>query len=621
MKKYLSLFLIIFIGFFAYSCSNDEQVDLSDQVKGFSSYEELNDYISENTETYDNYYYDGVPEVGDTRNDMEDAVGTETEKNFSETNIQVEGVKESDSIITDGYYIYIAKNQQFQIVDANDLSIVYQETFENDNIFGMYILQDKIVLLKNTYYPVVNDETTEITEPTDDYFYFRYINNFSVLIYDKTDINNIELERKVEFERSYLVDSRMIDDNLFLILNENGFKYTIEGVQQEDYIPSYLDTISSDAFIDVPYSDIYYFSENDVVSNYLILASFSVNSEEEVSISAYLGSSFEVYMSENNLYVSAHKYIYIDETDFNSLEYKTNIMRFEIVDNELVFRASTNIDGITLNQFSFDEYEGVLRVATTDYDYSDSEVNITNQLYLLDATDDELSVVSILENLGKPNERIYAVRFQGDIGYVVTFVNTDPLYKLDLSDPENPEILGELYEEGVSDYLHMITEDLMLGVGRNAETIDGITRFTGVKISLYDVSENEPVSLQTILVGDGYTYTNVIYNHKLFVMYEPTDEDYVYVAIPISGYSDSFSKYYQGIYIYEVNYNGTMNYVTDLSHLSSEYDYFDTIEKAVFIDNFIYTISYSKIIKYDTENNFEILNETILNERYYENKD
>ncbi|MFW5889040.1 MAG: beta-propeller domain-containing protein [Bacillota bacterium] len=615
MKKYLSFVFVVIISLLFISCSSSSTITLGSQVKNFTSYEELNDYVSDkkdNLTSYNNVFERetddfAMPESG------QDNTANDSQKNYSETNIQVEGVNESDTIITDGYYIYIAKGNQFKIIDVSDLTIVYQETFENDYINGMYIYQSKIVLLKNTYYPVTETEP-DSNEPEADYWYWRYVNNFTVLIYDKSDINNINLERELEFENANLVDSRMIDDNLFLVLNENVFYY-----EDDSYIPRYKDSNVADDFIDLAYENIFYFLDNNVLSSYLILSSFSVLSDTEIDINAYMGNSFEVYMSENNLYISAHKYIY-PETDLErfNVEYKTTIMRFEIIEDNLIFKAATDIEGFTLNQFSFDEYEGVLRVATTDYDYTETEVNITNQLYLLDATDEELTEISILENLGKPNERIYAVRFSGEIGYVVTFVNTDPLYKLDLSNPQEPEILGELYEEGVSDYLHMITEDLMLGVGRNAETVDGVTRFTGVKIALYDVSQDTPITLETILVEGEYSYTNVIYNHKLFVTYEVEGEDYVYVAIPISGYSESYSNYYQGIYVYKVNYEGSLEFVVELSHLSEEYDYFDTIERAVFIDEFIYTISYSRIIQYDIEDKFNIVDELILNESFYD---
>ncbi|GAB3996328.1 hypothetical protein GCM10029992_16150 [Glycomyces albus] len=100
---------------------------------------------------------------------------------------------------------------------------------------------------------------------------------------------------------------------------------------------------------------------------------------------------------------------------------------------------------------------------------------------------DAMTEVGQVTDLGL-DERIYAVRFMGETGYVVTFRQTDPLYTLDLSDPANPVVTGELKITGYSAYLHPVGDGRLLGVGQEA-TEDGLT--TGLQVSLFDVSGEE----------------------------------------------------------------------------------------------------------------------------------
>jgi len=123
-----------------------------------------------------------------------------------------------------------------------------------------------------------------------------------------------------------------------------------------------------------------------------------------------------------------------------------------------------------------------------------------------------MTVVGTVDDLGKPGERIYSVRFQEDRGYVVTFVETDPFYTLDLSDVTDPRAVGELEIPGYSNYLHPIGDDLILGVGQAVE--NGMT--TGLQISLFDVSDfSNPTRLFNFIEADG-SYSDAQYDHRGF---------------------------------------------------------------------------------------------------------
>lgn len=607
MKKFLLMFVIVFSAFLLISCQ-DQSTPTGENVGTFASYEELKEYLSNINLNNFFYYLEETPESA-----QDDSVAITGEKrDYSQTNNQVEGVEEADTILTDGYYLYILSGSKFFIINADTLETVYQYEEEDDYFSGLYLYEDSIVLVGSyyTYDELLNPEVDGEYQS----YYYRYNHGAKVIVLDKTDMENIEVQRELKFDSSYITSSRMIDGYLYLIMNNYLYSYFYD---EENIIPKYQDSLTSDDFELLEISDIYYIPSDGQSYSYLMLASFKVDVDEEVDLKAYLGSTYQIYMSENNLYTTVYKYSYDQETFV--YDYETFILRFAIEDNKLVYKAMGKISGAPLNQFSMDEYDGKFRIAVTDYDYSGEAALITNTLFILDATsEDKMDEVSSLSGLGKPGERIYAVRFSEDRAYVVTFVNTDPLYTLDLSDQENPVIIGEYYEEGVSDYLHEITDNLMIGVGRNAETDGyGNTYFTGVKIALYDTSGDESVNLETYFVEGEYSYTSVIYNHKAFVYFTPEDSDFTYIAIPVSIYYQNYYRYSQKLFVFKVHHTGDLELVAELEHFNDENNYFDTIEKAVMIENYIYTLSFSQVQVFDMNNDFSFVDKNIFNEMFY----
>jgi uncharacterized secreted protein with C-terminal beta-propeller domain len=607
MKKFLLMFVIVFSAFLLISCQ-DQSTPTGENVGTFASYEELKEYLSNINLNNFFYYLEETPESA-----QDDSVAITGEKrDYSQTNNQVEGVEEADTILTDGYYLYILSGSKFFIINADTLETVYQYEEEDDYFSGLYLYEDSIVLVGSyyTYDELLNPEVDGEYQS----YYYRYNHGAKVIVLDKTDMENIEVQRELKFDSSYITSSRMIDGYLYLIMNNYLYSYFYD---EENIIPKYQDSLTSDDFELLDISDIYYIPSDGQSYSYLMLASFKVDVDEEVDLKAYLGSTYQIYMSENNLYTTVYKYSYDQETFV--YDYETFILRFAIEDNKLVYKAMGKISGAPLNQFSMDEYDGKFRIAVTDYDYSGEAALITNTLFILDATsEDKMDEVSSLSGLGKPGERIYAVRFSEDRAYVVTFVNTDPLYTLDLSDQENPVIIGEYYEEGVSDYLHEITDNLMIGVGRNAETDGyGNTYFTGVKIALYDTSGDESVNLETSFVEGEYSYTSVIYNHKAFVYFTPEDSDFTYIAIPVSIYYQNYYRYSQKLFVFKVHHTGDLELVAELEHFNDENNYFDTIEKAVMIENYIYTLSFSQVQVFDMNNDFSFVDKNIFNEMFY----
>ena len=197
-----------------------------------------------------------------------------------------------------------------------------------------------------------------------------------------------------------------------------------------------------------------------------------------------MGDGEIVYASERHLFVATNQWSNV-RGDTVEPSPRTLIHEFDITDpRRAAYRVSGEVRGTVLNQFSMSEYGGHLRVATTEQDPNGRGTG-ESRVFVLKDNGQTLGTVGDVGGLGR-GERIYAVRFIGDVGYVVTFRQVDPLYTLDLSNPSRPRVVGELKILGYSAYLHPIGPDLLLGVGQDA-TPEGRTR--GTQVSVFDVSD------------------------------------------------------------------------------------------------------------------------------------
>jgi uncharacterized secreted protein with C-terminal beta-propeller domain len=172
--------------------------------------------------------------------------------------------------------------------------------------------------------------------------------------------------------------------------------------------------------------------------------------------------------------------------------------------SDFTISAIGEVPGHPLNQFSLDEYKNTFRIATTVGGRGiGGGVTSGNDVYILNQ---EMKTVGSVTDLGK-GERIYAVRFMGDRGYVVTFKETDPLYVLDLTNAENPTVTGELKIPGYSSYLHPLKDGLLLGIGKEESQ---------VKISLFDVSNpTVPTEIDKYLLSD--YWSEILTTHRAFL--------------------------------------------------------------------------------------------------------
>ena len=243
----------------------------------------------------------------------------------------------------------------------------------------------------------------------------------------------------------------------------------------------------------------------------------------DVGRNAVMAGAQTVYASPTGLFVASHRFVpgLEDGSDVPSAA-STEIHRFDTsTPGETEYRSSGTVPGFVLNQFSLSEHQGALRVASTEQppwspgpEQPQSESFVT----VLREREGRLAEVGRVGGLGR-GERIYAVRFIGDAGYVVTFREVDPLYTIDLSRPAEPRVRGELKILGYSAYLHPIDDGLLLGVGQDA-TAAG--RRLGTQLSLFDVSDlDRPVRLHGRVLDSGSS-SEAEFDHHAFLWWPAT---------------------------------------------------------------------------------------------------
>jgi uncharacterized secreted protein with C-terminal beta-propeller domain len=299
---------------------------------------------------------------------------------------------------------------------------------------------------------------------------------------------------------------------------------------------------------------------------------------------------------------------------------KTVIHKIAIKDGELEYKASGEVTGQVLNQFSMDENNGFFRIATTKNQtwsrFEEENRESYNNLYVLD---ENLKPAGALEDLAK-GEKIYSVRFMQNRAYMVTFKQMDPLFVIDLADPKNPKVLGELKIPGYSDYLHPYDDTTLIGLGKDTgETEWGGVRTKGLKLSLFDVSNvSEPKEIDTYIMGDEGSDSIALRDHKAFLFSRDKNLLVIPVSIqepgaiiselePLNGFIEEniLSGYpkltFSGAAVFKVDKSGfelkgkidhsDNGKPADSDHWQG-YSYYDnTVKRSLYIDDVLYTFS------------------------------
>lgn len=285
----------------------------------------------------------------------------------------------------------------------------------------------------------------------------------------------------------------------------------------------------------------------------------------------------DIYVSTNSIYLTKPAYDATQLVGYRSQNVYTIIHKLALTESGIVYRASGSVHG-TLGwrntAFRINEHQDTLRLITTEFRYDLRDSSETHQLFVLQEDSERpnhLKVLSQLPNserpkpIGKPNERLYGVRFFGDYAYAVTFQKVDPLYVFNLKDPADPFIEGELVIPGFSDYLHPLDENTLLGIGKDAEPQNGTTWFQGIKLGLFDITDKtKPRLLNEIKLGKRGSETPVFSDYKaLTILKSPVNNSWR-LAMPVTVHDDAntpenMSTYvpfsYCGLALYEIKTN------------------------------------------------------------------
>jgi len=521
---------------------------------------------------------------------------------YSETNIQVQGVDEADIVKTDGEYIYTITNNKLIIAKAypaEDAEILSNIELGNFNPRELFIHDDRLLVLGSASYNFENSE--EISYP-------RYLGVMSIRLYDISDKEDVELLKTVDFEGSYLT-SRKINEDVYFVINSYP-RYYGDDVDCEDIIPLYRED-NKDLKAIAECTEIGYV-EPIQAQNFITIASISMD-DMDVEKETIVGSSENVYASLNNLYIAQTSWNRDIIGELTKNTENTIITKFKLDNGEIKFSGTGEVKGHILNQFSMDEYDNNFRIATTSGSMWGGDSK--NNVYVLD---EDLELIGELEDLA-PGEKIYSVRFMGKKGYVVTFKKIDPLFVIDLSKPRNPSVLGKLKIPGYSDYLHPYDENHIIGIGKDtveAEESDIGRRnldfawYQGIKMAIFDVSDVEnPIEMHKVVIGDRGTDSDALHDHKAFLF----DKEKNLLVIPITlaeikGEKTRDNQYgdfvFQGAYVYDLSLDKGFDLKGKVSHYEDEEVfkksgyYFrgdSAIKRSLYIDDVLYTVSFKKI--------------------------
>ncbi len=505
-----------------------------------------------------------------------------TENSYTGTNVQEMGVDEPDIIKTDGNRILIVNNGVLSHIAIDGPEGTKTDQIEITAGWGheLFISGNRALLFTNGEGHEVGIMESSLSEDEDmaemSVMPGFYTPMAHVIEIDLSDPYNLQVVSEMKIEGHYL-SARLVGNTVRMAINsapnqlewvypsspgseDRATRFNRELIDEttiEDWTPRFVltkgETSSTGSLLAC--EDLHRpesFSGFDVVS----VLSFNIEDGlTEGSGVGVLASGQTVYSSLDRFYVATTKWVEaeISEEDFDewSESYSTDIHAFSIsTEAPAQYAASGIVQGTLLNQFSMDEHDGYLRIITTTGSPWDERNLSESQLVVLEEQESVLEKVGQVGGLGK-GESLYSARLLDDIGFAVTFRQIDPFYVLDLSDPTNPEVVGELKIPGFSTYLHPIDENYVIGIGQNA-TDEG--RVLGLKVSLFDVSDKtDPRETATWTMNDANSPAES--DHRAFQIYGQT------IILPVQSWSGNFN----GAVLLEVG-EGKISYVGEITH-------------------------------------------------------
>ncbi len=559
-------------------------------------------------------------------------------ENYSETNTQVEGVDEADIVKTDGEHIYLLHGDQLFVLDswpADATSVAAQVKIEGYPI-EMFVTEGRALVYSQADDPMPSEATLNTPDCLGcEWDYCGGYWGGSFLKQTVVDVSSTEPSVLHEsYAEGNYVSARM-HGSLARGVIQGGFKgpnlypyvdyWDAQGNQRsqalidldisrwltevlaaiadtelEDWLPrSYVKEGGAVSAAELNCADFYVPDANASAFGITRVAALDLAAgSPTVSDLSIVGQAHEIYANHDVLLLAQNDYSWSWRDVGGS---QTAVHLFEIADANLGYVGSGHAPGTIHDQFSLDERDGIVRLSTTqELNTQNGSWETTNHVVTMKpSADGALQIHGMSEALA-PGETVYSTRFIGDIAYVVTFRQMDPLFAIDLSDAANPTVLGELHIPGFSDYMHPLGEDHLLTIGRDVDP--DTQRDKGLLLQIFDVSDPaHPRQAFTHSYNqEGWSEAN--YEHKAFNYYAPLD----LLAFPYTNYSGEATS---SLELFRVTTETGFEPLGSIDHSvfagSDCYDeveqywmcnYSPDVRRGLFIEDFVYSISYGGVL-------------------------
>ena len=322
-------------------------------------------------------------------------------------------------------------------------------------------------------------------------------------------------------------------------------KDAIRETSLADWIPAWGERIGGE-IVEQPVQCTDFYSPAPGLTNYGLtqIVGLDIESDSATQITSILGEATQVYANSETMVLAQPDWTFLDRGASSD---RTSVHRFAVssAQQRTPYQGSGFVQGTVHDQFSIDERAGIIRMATTRNTWPSRDPDVgAPEIWIPPTRDNLVSTLRLngnaLELAGSTpplaeGESIESARFIGDLAYVVTFLRVDPLFVIDLSNPESPEVLGQLKIPGFSEYIHPLGENHLLTIGRDVD--EATQRDKGTALQIFDVSDSaNPILAYKEIVGEGYSEAN--HNHKAFNFYAEKG----LLAFPFVSYEGNFSS-------------------------------------------------------------------------------
>jgi Beta propeller domain len=581
------------------------------------------------TEEQDNYAYaSGGGSSSGASGGPRDAGASAQEA--STTNNQVAGVEEGDFIKNDNKYMYVLANNTLKIIDAFPAASAKEVgslALSGGNATKLLLDKDRLVVFSSTAGSAQKECTYGYDcVPTGDG------GSTLVKVIDVSNRAAPVLVRELSYSGSLLA-TRRVGDAVHTVLYDAPIEERLQSLSRF-VAPKAADCIDETAEFDaaskaldgalaaqekaIDDADARGPNLKDGASNvepsfvksnmpgnaFITVASFGL-SGGAAQAAAAMGKPGFVYASATGIYVAVPRQRnpsqgwYQDNADPSASE----VLKFDIGSNAASTRyaATGLVKGTVLNQFAMDEWAGNLRIATTSGRVPDPKVHSTVSVLKQDGP--ALSLEGRADNIA-PTEDIRSVRFEGDRGFLVTFKKTDPLFALDLGNPKDPKVAGELKIPGFSTYMHFMDRNHILAMGLEADDQGSFAYFNGVQLQIFDVRDlAAPTLLHKTVIGTRGTTSEALVNHLGFNYFVPKQALALPMTICEGGGNGSYgqSLTFNGLLLYKASVAQGFTKIGGVSHDTQGTcnnwwtNANSTVKRSVFMDDFVYSVSDTEI--------------------------